>query len=370
MIEYEYLYFPGKNRSSDCSPLCGDDTESLFVKHHRVIRDLQAGEDRENFGRLVRTMEPNGKTAIKIRLEVEPCEEAPTENTSMTGDFEKLLHQAILGLISHGQSSCKASEGNSSVTAEIVETIGDYRRPKRRRIVAGQTHVPSSISNRPSELTRTAQECDSSSAMHTRHKGDQKKFDIKTSTPSNDAVFEELRLSRPDDKDSGRLRDNLSEVIRSLSFLEAKTSDNGQLLSFATELNTTFVEFVAHWLRPDIEPIERSINERLADLEPSTLPQKQEFAKSLNAELRSLGLAIRCPKTNRPSILLANPANHPAIGRFQLQHRGMDGKPKRPFSTANLKSVILMPDIPPFDIQLSIIFSKLLGQRTLTTASI
>ena len=305
-------------------------------------------------------MEPNGKTAIKIRLEVEPCEEVPKENTAMTGDFEKLLHQAILGLISHGQSSCKASEGNSSVTAEIVETIGEYRRPKRRRIVAGQTHVPSSIPKRPSELTGAAEECDSPSAMHTRHKGDQKKFDIKTSTPSNDAVFEELRLSRPDDKDSGRLRDNLSKVIRSLSFLEAKTSENGQLLSFATELNTTFVEFVAHWLRPDIEPIERSINERLADLEPSTLPQKQEFAKAVNAELRSLGLAIRCPKTNRPSVLIANPGNHPTAGRYQFQHKTMKGTWIRSFSTPNLKEVSLIPDLSPIDVELSLVLSRLL----------
>lgn len=50
-----------------------------------------------------------------------------------------------------------------------------------------------------------------------------------------------------------------------------------------------------------------------------TYAEKQELAKWVNGQLRQLGLAVRCPKTGRPAILLADHGPDPQKGRFQVQ---------------------------------------------------
>ena len=50
------------------------------------------------------------------------------------------------------------------------------------------------------------------------------------------------------------------------------------------------------------------------------------LAKWVNAELRKLGLALVCPKTRRPAILLADPGGVPGVGRFQFQSETPEGR--------------------------------------------
>ena len=129
------------------------------------------------------------------------------------------------------------------------------------------------------------------------------------------------------------------------------------------ELNVAFSNIVDRLLRPEIEPIEHSINEQLMSRGSATLAEKQDLSKWANAELRAVGLAIRCPKTGRPSTLLAGPGNQPIVGRFQLQHKGLDGKWKRPLSTPTLPYLRLMPDLPSLDVDLASVLGRLAGDR-------
>jgi hypothetical protein len=287
----------------------------------------------------------NGINGFKIRTEFDTDKIA--NGIAKESIFERLLAESICRLCYGEELSFQVNEFFSSLSIFPVDANGER------------------ITNHSRTLTRADEECDSSPPMREHPRKKVANQTIQSESP----VFQDLRLSPPVDLDALRHRDQLSKVIRRFSDLEGNSVEDQKLLAFATDLNSTLIEYAEHQLRPKIEPIERSINERLSNLEPSTLPQKQEFAKAVNAELRSLGLAIRCPKTNRPSILVAGSSNHPGIGRFQLEHKHMDGKPKRSYSTAVLKSVTLMPAISSFDIELSLLVSNLRAESTLTTTN-
>lgn len=71
-----------------------------------------------------------------------------------------------------------------------------------------------------------------------------------------------------------------------------------------------------------------------------TYAEKQELAKWVNGQLRQLGLAVRCPKTGRPAILLADHGPDPEKGRFQVQ---TVHDRKRTLSSVGLPEFIPMP---------------------------
>ena len=366
MIEYEYLYFPTRISGYDCSQLTKANMGWMFDIHRRVITKLD--EMLPNaLNELRRKLLLNGIDAFNVRMEF--VTEKKVNGMSKESVFERLLSESICRLCYGQEHSFQVNETFCSLSIFPVDANGERITYQITRISneINMTDVPQieRITSFSGALTRSNEACESSSPM----KENPRKKVASQTIQSDSPVFQDLILSPPEDKVALRLRDKLSEVIRGLSVLETQTSENEKLLALATKLNSTFIESVDHRLRPMIEPIERDINERLSNLEPSTLPQKQEFAKAVNAELRSLGLAIRCPKTNRPSILVADPSSHPSNGRFQLQHKGLDDKPKRSFSTVNLKNITLMPDISSFDIELASILSKLPSQRILTSAT-
>ncbi len=68
--------------------------------------------------------------------------------------------------------------------------------------------------------------------------------------------------------------------------------------------------------------------------------EKQELAKWVNGQLRQLGLAVRCPKTGRAAILLADHGPNPEKGRFQVQTAH---DRKRTLSSVELPEFALMP---------------------------
>ena len=342
MIEYEYLFYPTRISGYDCSQLTKANMGWMFDIHRRVRTKLKEMLPKA-LNDLCREMLSNGIDAFNVRTQF--ITEKKVNGMSKESAFERLLTEAICKLCYGQEFSFRVRASFSSLSIFPIDANGER------------------ITNHSRTLTRADEECDSSPPMQEKA---QKKVANQTAIPPDSFVFQDLRLSPPEDLDALRLRDKLSKVIRSFSVLEGNTVENHKLLTLATDLHSTFIEFADHQLRPEIDPIERSINERLSNFEPSTLPQKQEFAKAVNAELRSLGLAIRCPKTNRPSILVASSSNHPGIGRFQLEHKHMDGKPKRSYSTAVLKSVSLMPAISSFDIELSLLVSHLRAESTLS----
>jgi hypothetical protein len=71
-----------------------------------------------------------------------------------------------------------------------------------------------------------------------------------------------------------------------------------------------------------------------------TYAEKQELAKWVNGQLRQLGLAVRCPKTGRAAILVADLGPNPEKGRFQIQ---TVHDRKRTLSSVDLPDFSLMP---------------------------
>lgn len=85
--------------------------------------------------------------------------------------------------------------------------------------------------------------------------------------------------------------------------------------------------------------IREPLNKHIAALPQKTYAEKKAVAAWLNAELRSLGLAIRCPKTRMPTYLLAHVGRDPEVGRYRLNF--WDG--------AVRQSPVSFNELPPLD---------------------
>jgi hypothetical protein len=82
--------------------------------------------------------------------------------------------------------------------------------------------------------------------------------------------------------------------------------------------------------------MEDAFNQRVGDLRATTYDDKRALARWVNAELRRFGLALVCPKTRRPAVLLADPGGTPGAGRFQFQSETPEGRMVRAYSSAAL----------------------------------
>ena len=86
--------------------------------------------------------------------------------------------------------------------------------------------------------------------------------------------------------------------------------------------------------------VRKSLAEEMQRRPHDSYEEKKELSKFVNAELRKFGLAIKCPKTGRPSSLIANPGYRPGEGRFQLFNEDEDGKKVRSLSTPHLSTLL------------------------------
>lgn len=92
--------------------------------------------------------------------------------------------------------------------------------------------------------------------------------------------------------------------------------------------------------------LQTSLNEHFTRLPQSTLAERRELAAELNRCLKSLSLAIRCPRTDKPAILVVDTADreHSDISRFRLQITDDHGRQQRPVTWSELPaSLELMP---------------------------
>jgi hypothetical protein len=111
-----------------------------------------------------------------------------------------------------------------------------------------------------------------------------------------------------------------------------------QLLNSARELRTAFHVSAASFLQ-------KPFNVHLQSMPHETYEQKQAMASWANSQLRQLGLAIKCPKTGKPAILLADIKDANAVaGRFRLETRDDSGKRVRTLSSRVLPKFELMED--------------------------
>ena len=77
------------------------------------------------------------------------------------------------------------------------------------------------------------------------------------------------------------------------------------------------------------------------------LESRREVCSWVNAQLRTLGLAIRCPRTGQPSILVADARDeHDHRGRFRLEHRDAGGRASRTLASVTPPVLDLMEDPP------------------------
>jgi len=82
--------------------------------------------------------------------------------------------------------------------------------------------------------------------------------------------------------------------------------------------------------------LEEALNQQVGGMPAATYNDKRALARWVNGELRRFGLALVCPKTRRPSVLLADPGGTPGIGRFQFQSESPEGRKVRAYSSATL----------------------------------
>lgn len=90
--------------------------------------------------------------------------------------------------------------------------------------------------------------------------------------------------------------------------------------------------------------LQAPLNAHLASMPQENYEEKQALVLWLNAELRRFGLAVRCPKTGRASLLQVDIGRQPEKGRFQTDNVNGQGKRERPLSFNELIPLELMPD--------------------------
>lgn len=127
----------------------------------------------------------------------------------------------------------------------------------------------------------------------------------------------------------------LRKTIRSiLAQIPVEFSERRSRLAIMSD---AYREEIAHGLQS-------AMNTKLQKLPQKSYDEKRELAIWANGVLRPFGLAFKCPKTGRPSMLHVHPGRHPERGRFQLENVDDDGRFVRPFSSNDLPELELMPD--------------------------
>lgn len=108
-----------------------------------------------------------------------------------------------------------------------------------------------------------------------------------------------------------------------------------------------FIE-VGHAFRKTVASLlQGPLNDHLQTLPQETPHEKQAIAVWVNAQMRALGLAIRCPKTGRPSVLISDiKESGSEIGRFRFENRDEQGAKVRSWTSTTLPELELMEDLP------------------------
>jgi hypothetical protein len=87
-----------------------------------------------------------------------------------------------------------------------------------------------------------------------------------------------------------------------------------------------------------------ALNQQVATMPQTSYEDKKKLARWINAELRPVGLAIRCPKTGEPSWIIANVGHRADVGRFHFEHMDAEGKRQRTVTSNTLPILELMLD--------------------------
>jgi hypothetical protein len=115
---------------------------------------------------------------------------------------------------------------------------------------------------------------------------------------------------------------------------------NGESLRISNDYDVRASELsgITHnYMQQLASNVATALNAEIGERPQGTYEEKKALAVWVNAELRRLDLAIKCPKTGLPSTLRAKPGHRPAIGQFAIEAKEPGGK-----RSQNLVS----PDLP------------------------
>ncbi len=140
---------------------------------------------------------------------------------------------------------------------------------------------------------------------------------------------------------SGESRSGVQEERSELSGSDHRSiADAGEYSTLRSKLDGMF-DHARQDLARQLAP---ALQKEALSRPHETYEQKKSLAKWINGELRRYGLAIRCPRTGQPSLLLANAGGVAGIGRFHIEHTDSAGKRHRSVTSVTLPPLDLMTD--------------------------
>ena len=146
-------------------------------------------------------------------------------------------------------------------------------------------------------------------------------------------------VEREHNLESPAAPDNRTGYVAALLKATAADANYEQVASALSEAHRDFCREMAARLEP-------ALNAHVRAMPHDTYEEKKALAKWVNDELRRFDLAIKCPKTGQPSLILVGSGNHPKIGRFILEHKTPEGKRVRSVHTPDLPQLELMEANP------------------------
>ena len=124
----------------------------------------------------------------------------------------------------------------------------------------------------------------------------------------------------------------------------APASDARAALQEARVIERAFLEEIA-------ERIENPVNSHLLRVPHESYAEKLALMRWVNAELRALNLAVACPKSGRPAVLVGDEGHEGANGRFKIRVVREDGRRAVTSSSVHLSALRFMPRAPSLDEQ-------------------
>jgi anti-sigma factor RsiW len=94
--------------------------------------------------------------------------------------------------------------------------------------------------------------------------------------------------------------------------------------------------------------LEEALNEQVTGMPQDTIEERKALTSWINAQVREIGLAVKCPVTKRPAALIVDRQNrdHPDITRFRFALRTEDGRSSHTAASRNLPRLELTEQRP------------------------
>lgn len=139
-----------------------------------------------------------------------------------------------------------------------------------------------------------------------------------------------------DEKDLRGNQDSATRVLRIADLLQPADLDEfWSVTARLKELRNLVHKHIAYVLEP-------VLNHELSRRPHNTLTEKQDLTRWANSQMRSLGVAVQCPKTGEPAILRAG-VDGGEGGRFQVELIDQSRGRSRTVSSSTLFPIQLMP---------------------------